>query len=125
MTQEKTALIIEDEKEIRDIYVDYCEFFNIFKEIYVAGTVEEARQIIQVKTPDIIYLDLGLGGGGLDGKDILLPEMRTILPNGKIIVLSAYNEYKNECIEKGADVFIEKPISVKEFRAAAEDNQIC
>lgn len=109
----KTVLIVDDEPKIVQLTRDYLETagFNVL----TAANGQEALQIQDSSSPDMIVLDLGLPDQ--DGLDIC----RAIRRNSEvpIIMLTARGEESDKLIglELGADDYITKPFSPKELIA--------
>jgi CheY-like chemotaxis protein len=57
MKEKKKVLIVEDEKSLRDIFVDFLRRETDW-EIYEAGDGEEALVLIKEHLPDVMVLDL-------------------------------------------------------------------
>ncbi|MDQ5985603.1 MAG: Alkaline phosphatase synthesis transcriptional regulatory protein PhoP [Syntrophus sp. SKADARSKE-3] len=113
---QKTILIVDDEKDIVEL-VGY----NLQKEglnILQAFDGEKALEIIRVKNPDLLILDLMLPGvKGLDVCRTIRGQAETAaLP---IIMLTAKSDDIDKIIglEMGADDYITKPFSVRELVA--------
>jgi len=107
-----SVLIVEDEEDIREL-VSY----NLLKQGYqVAGvaTGEEALEVIQVKPPDVVLLDLMLPG--VDGLTVCQklngdPKTSSI----PVIMLTAKGEEADivKGLNTGADDYVTKPFSPK------------
>lgn len=85
-----------------------------------AGTLAEARRLIEAEAPDIALLDLRLPDGS--GTE-LLSEYQTRQSSPAFIVLSTFltTQYVNASITLGASGFLLKTSSVVEIVAAIED----
>jgi two-component system response regulator (stage 0 sporulation protein A) len=57
MKEKKKVLVVEDEKSLRDIFVDFLRRETDW-EIYEAGDGEEALALARVHVPDVVVLDL-------------------------------------------------------------------
>lgn len=57
MKEKKKVLIVEDEKPLRDIFVDFLRGETDW-EIYEAGDGEEALALIKEHLPDVVVLDI-------------------------------------------------------------------
>lgn len=108
----ETVLIVDDEKNIRDIYSTALKEFGY--KIITACSGEEALLIFNEnhKSIDLVILDLGMPGMG--GFKCML-EMKKCAPNSKIIVASGYSEVfqTEDMIKSGASGFIQKPFKLK------------
>jgi phosphate regulon transcriptional regulator PhoB len=113
---QKTILVVDDEKDIVEL-VGY----NLQKEglnVLQAFDGEKALEMIRIKKPDLLILDLMLPGvKGLDVCRIIRGKAETeALP---IIMLTAKGDDIDKIIglEMGADDYITKPFSVRELVA--------
>lgn len=108
----ETILIVDDEKNIRDIYSTALKEFGY--KIITANSGEEALLIFNEnhKSIDVVILDLGMPGMG--GFKCML-EMKKTVPDSKIIVASGYSEVfqTEDLIKSGASGFIQKPFKLK------------
>jgi two-component system KDP operon response regulator KdpE len=106
-------LIVEDDKQIRN-YIN----FSLKSQDYdcmEASTGKEAMNIIATQNISMIILDLGLPD--MDGIDII----KTVrgFSDIPIIVVSSRDQdnEKVEALDAGADDYLTKPFSIKEFLA--------
>lgn len=103
-------LIVEDDKSINDILFHSLksEGYNPFSSF----TLEEAKEYLNINTPDLILLDLNLPDG--DGFD-LCKEISSKYPI-PIIILTAKNDIVDKVLglELGADDYITKSFHIKE-----------
>lgn len=90
-------------------------FLESNESLEVAGTANEAQAALGIAgelKPDVILLDLNLGGqSGLD----LIPRFKQKLPETKIIVISIMEKtsYQIAAIQAGADAFVHKSDMIK------------
>ncbi|HOO75524.1 MAG: response regulator transcription factor [Thermotogae bacterium] len=109
-----TVLIVEDDKDIRDILRTYLEIEKY--EIFEAETLSDMRDLISKNQMDIILLDVMLP----DGESVdELPYIRSKNKDTGIIVVSAKNTDRDKIfgIEAGADDYITKPFNPREVIA--------
>jgi len=109
-----TVLIVEDDKDIRDILRTYLEIEKY--EIFEAETLSDMRELISKNQMDIILLDVMLP----DGESVdELPYIRSKNKDTGIIVVSAKNTDRDKIfgIEAGADDYITKPFNPREVIA--------
>jgi DNA-binding NtrC family response regulator len=102
------ALIIDDESDICFLLSHFLKRKKI-SSLFV-NSLKEAMDILLSQKPDIIFLDNHLP----DGKGIeLIDYIKEKQPKAKIIVISAYDSFKDreEASHRGADIFIGKPFS--------------
>ena len=99
-------------------------------DVEVVGEAESAREALHVVSdanPDVIILDLNLGEG-MTGPEVL-PLLRNLCPDAKVLVISAYSDpvVHEEIRTAGADAFIPKQnirqlvTSVQAFIEAVDD----
>jgi len=106
------VLVVEDEREIREVLCAYLEREGFVCE--AAGTVAEATETHKASAPDLVLLDINLpDGSGLD----LLRSAREA--NTPVIVLTARAEEVDRIVglELGADDYVTKPFSPREVVA--------
>jgi two-component system OmpR family response regulator len=102
------VLIVEDE-------LDICYLLSaILRKKHLkpsyATSLSEASKAIEVKNPDILFLDNHLPDGfGVN----FISTIKRNCPQTKIIMITAYDtpEDRNKALEQGADFFIGKPFT--------------
>jgi PAS domain S-box-containing protein len=108
----ETVLIVDDEKNIRDIYSTALKEFGY--KIITANSGEDALLIFNEnhQSIDLVILDLGMPGMG--GFKCML-EMKKTVPDSKIIIASGYSEVfqTEDMLKSGASGFIQKPFKLK------------
>ena len=109
-----TILIIEDEKDIRELLI-----YNLQKEGYAtldSGDGKQGLDMARSKLPDLIVLDLMLPG--LDGLSICRElERGSNTATIPMLMLTAKGEELDRVVglELGADDYLVKPFSVREL----------
>jgi CheY-like chemotaxis protein len=99
----KKILLVDDEKNIRDLYA--AELEDEGYTVTAASSGEEALGILDTLTPDLITLDIRMPGmGGIEA----LREIREKFPTVPVIMLTAYPEYKADFDVWAADAYIVK-----------------
>ncbi|MDD3906245.1 MAG: response regulator [Candidatus Omnitrophica bacterium] len=103
-------LTVDDEKGITDLL---CSFFKQRKfHVLAANSGEEALDIVNKDRPDIVFLDIVMGG--MTGLEVL-EKVKAIDKNIKVIMLTVQGD--SETITKakalGVDEYIIKPFKVK------------
>lgn len=116
--EQKTILIVDDEKPIMDILV-----YNLQKEGYTtieASDGETAVELALSKKPDLILLDIMLPK--MDGLTVC-KKIRQVL-SVPILMLTAKDEEIDKILglELGADDYVTKPFSVRELMARIKAN---
>jgi DNA-binding response OmpR family regulator len=111
-----TVLVVEDERDIRDLLRRYLEREG--HAVLTAGTGAEALRMLEDGSPDLVLLDLGLPD--IDGFDVLRTATRFVVP---VIALTARStvEDRIQGLEQGVDDYVTKPFSPREvvLRVAA------
>ena len=105
-------LVVDDEKLIRDVIVQYCESEKY--EVIEASNGKEALEIINSKAVDLIILDIMMPE--LDGFSVCKSIKDKNIP---IIILSARSDEFDKLMgfDLGIDDYITKPFSPKELVA--------
>lgn len=105
-------LVVDDEKLIREVIKEYCENENY--EVLQACNGEEAFEIINNSTPDLLILDVMMPK--LDGFSLCKKIKEKHIP---IIILSARNDEFDKLMgfDLGIDDYVTKPFSPKELIA--------
>ncbi|HUT84264.1 MAG TPA: response regulator transcription factor [Thermodesulfobacteriota bacterium] len=108
------TLIVDDNAAIRILLKEIlCERFP---SMFVGEAVdeEEALEKAHLHLPDIIFMDIGLGGkrSGLE----LTRKIKADYPNSIIIVLTIYDlpEYREAAFQSGASYFLPKELLKKD-----------
>jgi two-component system, OmpR family, phosphate regulon response regulator PhoB len=113
---EKTVLVVEDDRDIRDMLV-----FALQRAGYAVVDTESAEQALEklgVMLPDIILVDWMLPG--MDGPDLLRRIRQDSLTQAiPVIMLTARGEEADKLrgFDHGADDYLTKPFSPKELMA--------
>ena len=115
-----TVAIVDDHKLIRQMW---STMLKSNSEIEVTGeseAMDEAVEMIRVKRPDIVLLDINLvQGSGLDA----VPMIRKYSPGSKIIAVSMHNEpaYVKKMMKLGAKAYVTKNSSHEEMFKAIDE----
>ena len=107
-----TALVVDDEQAIVELI---CEvLYAIGADTIKAYDGLQAWNIIQQKTPDIVFSDIYMPK--LNGLDLLrkLKQMDRNLP---VVIFTGYKHYKQmvENSEIKPDNFLEKPVNIRDI----------
>ena len=104
-----TVLVVEDERDIRDLLRRYLERADYA--VLTSGTGSEAIGHLEGGTPDLVLLDLGLPD--IDGFEVL--KLATVL-GVPVIALTARSSVEDRIrgLERGADDYVTKPFSPQE-----------
>lgn len=114
----KKILVVDDEKEICDLFQRILE--NSGYSVRTALSGEEALEIIKQESFYVLFFDLNLPG--IDGIE-LCRRARALLPISIIIAVTGYASmfHLHDCREAGFDDYYIKPVSVKQLLKAAEN----
>lgn len=111
-TTEPTALIIEDDPDLVNIFARALELSGYQTQTTVDG--EGAMALLADAVPDIVVLDLHLPG--ISGKEIL----QTLRADGRFqktrIILATADYQTADDLRDDADLVLLKPISFKQLR---------
>lgn len=104
------ALIVDDHEIVRDGLALLLKDAFPIHSILFASDGREALQKATNNDIDFVMLDLSMPNG-LDGLHTL-KELRKLVPNGKIIIFSMYDEidYQKKAFEYGADGYLVKQL---------------
>jgi len=107
------ALILEDEKNIREILSIILEEFEF--EIDEAGTISEALEKLKESSYDLLLVDLRLpDGSGME----IVRRVKRETPETEAIIITAFasTETIKEAFELGVYDYIEKPFKLEDLR---------
>jgi len=90
------CIVVEDEDALRNDLMNELSKFSEIEIIGEAKSVDEAYNIISVKKPDVVFLDVKIIGG--TGLSVLERLMYNHLPIPFIIMTTAYKEYAPDAI---------------------------
>ncbi|XLS30278.1 LytR/AlgR family response regulator transcription factor [Flavobacteriaceae bacterium M23B6Z8] len=108
----KRVLIIDDEKDARELLKQYIHAFPEFEVIGEAEDGHQAVKIINDMLPDAIFLDIQMPG--LDGFEVLT--RLNEIPD--VIFSTAYDQYAIKAFEVHAIDYLLKPYGKKRFETA-------
>ncbi len=111
------VLIVEDEKDFRDLIVDFLSSKGF--QVEGVGDLKKALDLIDRKDFAVVILDLLLpDGNGLQ----LLEKVKEESPLTEVIVLTGHGTVKTavEAMKKGAYDFLTKPCSLQELELLVE-----
>jgi DNA-binding NarL/FixJ family response regulator len=115
-----TIAVVDDHKLFRQMW---AIMFAGNSEIEMAGeggTLDEAIEMIKIKRPDIVLLDINLAeGSGFDA----VPLIRKFSPGTKIIAVSMHNQpaYAKKMLQMGAKGYVTKNSSHEEMYKAIKE----
>jgi CheY-like chemotaxis protein len=74
----------------------------------------EAIEAIEHQSYDIVFMDIQMPGmDGLEATKIIRQRWHQ---TSKIIIITAYTDYHNACIDAGADDFMTKPLVIENLK---------
>ena len=115
-----SVVIVDDHKLIRQMWEI---MFAGNSEIEITGesaTVDEAIEMIKLKRPDIVFLDINLAqGSGMDA----VPLIRKFSPGTKIIAVSMHSQpaYAKKMLQLGARAYVTKNSAHEEIFTAIKE----
>ncbi len=118
-----TILVVDDEPLIRELFTKMLSDYRVI----VAGSGEEALDIIGQERPDVVLLDLKMPG--IDGLETL-KRIKEIDESISVVMLSAFAtlEVNLQAVRLGAYTSMAKPFDQSEIRetirAAAFQNEL-
>lgn len=106
------VLLVDDEEDFISTLSQRLKVRGL--DVTGANCGEEALELVEEKTFDIIVLDLAMPG--MDGLETL-KTIKDKHPDAEIIMLSGHGTVKTsiEAMKLGADDFLEKPVDIKEL----------
>jgi YesN/AraC family two-component response regulator len=117
-TKKLKTLVLEDEPETNELMCTTLK--NFFSEVHSAADANEAMELFEKHSPDIIFIDIILPGkSGLE----VAKEIREINPKQIIVIVSASNDMGNisEAVKIGVNNFIRKPIDTDKMIDVLKD----
>lgn len=102
----RNILIVDDEMEVCQLLADFLTRKN--QNVDYSTTLKGALEKFKKFNPDLLILDHNMSDGlGIE----YIPEFKKLNNSITIIVISAMSNLKAEALAKGANYFLEKPIS--------------
>lgn len=114
MTDMNDILIVDDEKDIRQLISDILQDEGYSTRL--AGTSDEAVKEVTSKPPSLLILDIWLKDSDMDGIDIL-KKVKSEYPQVPVVIISGHGniEIAVAAIKQGAYDFIEKPFNIDQL----------
>jgi DNA-binding response OmpR family regulator len=106
------VLVVDDDPTVSDVVRRYLEQDGFRVRLAADGLA--ALAAVAAETPDLVVLDLMLGG--IDGLEVCR-RLRRALPDLPVVMLTALGEEADRVVglEVGADDYVTKPFSVREL----------
>ncbi len=107
---EYNALVVDDERLARKELISMLSEFACIKTIHEADDVKSALKMIETVNPNLIFLDIQMPGE--TGFDLL----NQIEYSGKIIFVTAYDQYAIRAFEVNAMDYLLKPVTAERLQ---------
>lgn len=107
------CMILED----LDVYYYIIKFYlqSYISHIYLSSSLDDAKKITLANNPELFIVDIRLNDKIENNRDgfIFLDWLNKLNIEKKVIMISAYgsSDYAIESFNKGADYFLNKPLS--------------
>jgi DNA-binding response OmpR family regulator len=107
----QSILLVEDDEPLRGLFTDVLETAGFL--VTAIRLAEDAPDVLGVRTPDLVVLDLGMPSGTMSGTELLArlreADAWRTLP---VVVLSGYGDLVNRDImtRLGASAVLTKPL---------------
>lgn len=115
-----SIIIVDDHKLVREMWTTMFTVKNEIEVVGDSGSFEPAIEMIKIKRPDIVLLDINLANAsGLDA----VPLIRKFSPGTMIIAVSMHSQpaYAKKMLQLGARAYVTKNSSHQEiFKAIHE-----
>ncbi len=108
----KKILIVDDEEWIRMLYGE--ELINEGYDVIASGNGADLNKLIEHENPDLVVLDIKLGGyNGLD----LLQSIRNCYYDLPVIICTAYSTFRSHLKSIAADYYVVKNSNLYELKS--------
>jgi two-component system LytT family response regulator len=114
MKKNFNAIIVDDERLVREELISMLKEFNNIKIIGEAEDVQSAKSLVDKLNPDLIFLDIQMPG---ESGFTLIEHLN---PSVKIIFVTAYDEYAVRAFEVNALDYLMKPVSRERLKKAID-----
>ncbi len=112
MFRNPKVLVVEDNIALLMLYVKALKSLNFH--VDPVASLGNALELVNHKTYDIIICDMRLNGQ--HGTQLLAHLRDTINIGTEVIIVSGEDHYRETCHELGFDLFMTKPISMRELK---------
>ena len=114
-----TALVVDDDKDIVDLFVEFLEICNV-SVIGTAFNGKQAEKVYQELVPDIVFSDVMMPD--YDGF-YALEQIKKVSPNVIMVMISG--DVRSETIKRleelGADAILYKPFDMQKVVSTVND----
>jgi CheY-like chemotaxis protein len=117
----KRVLLVDDEPAIVFAFSKVLKGDGV--EVDTAGSAEGAVELLHRERYDALVVDLRLTGvDDMDGLGVV-SEAGATQPDCRIVVMTAYGgeDIRNQVFARGADYYLEKPVSASRIKEALTD----
>ena len=114
------VIIVEDQQILRQLWIEIFNGRGNIEVVGECGKQDEAIELISLKKPDIVLLDINLEqGSGIDA----LPLIRKISPRTRTIVLTMHDQpaYAKKMLQLGARGYVTKNSTIEEMFEAIDE----
>ncbi len=110
----RTVAVVDDHRTFAELLALALDGHDQFRYLAHAATADEARTMIRQRRPDIVLMDVELPDG--DGI-ALTAEVRTLLPETRVVVLTSHNSLSlaSRAVAAGASAFYTKDGSLADL----------
>jgi CheY-like chemotaxis protein len=122
--QQKTIMVVDDYEDMRR--VTHFALESLGYRVVEAASGEEAVELAQAETPDLIIMDLSMPN--LDGFEAIHRIRRLLgLRDVPVIAFSAHTaqEVRDDALAAGCREFLPKPVDLEVLKAAVERSLRC
>jgi two-component system LytT family response regulator len=103
-----TALIVDDEKSVREVLIERLQHFSFVTVVGEAASVAEAVREINRTQPNLVFLDIEMPGySGLQLLEFFHPQQ----VNFDIVFVTAFNQYAIQAFKLSAFDYLLKPLN--------------
>lgn len=106
LSKVNNILIVDDEMEVCVLLQNFLSRKN--QRVAYSNTLRDAFEKFENLHPNLLLLDHNMPDGyGIQN----IERFKSLDPKVKIVIISAMSNLKEEALKRGADYFLEKPIS--------------
>ncbi len=120
----KRLLLVDDQMMLLDVMERQFQDDEAFEVVGVAASAPEAIRLAKELSPDVVMLDIDLGGGE-SGFDVLAA-LRAIPGAGPRVVMASMFDnplYRTRAFRLGADAYVTKGVRFQTLRALLLDDR--
>jgi DNA-binding response OmpR family regulator len=107
----KSALIIDDDRDLCMLLKTILN--STIPDVWVTQTLESGKKLFSELKPDVVFLDNNLPDGhGVDS----ITELKATVPASMLVIITAMDNSREKSLADGADVFLQKPLTVSSIQ---------